>query len=237
MRQLLEELRIRATCFPRLLWYRLLGVRVSLGAVVRGGCEISGKVVVGKGVKIGKDVRIKGSVAVGDGCIVEHSVQLLGNVAIGRNTVVGSCSVLSTGPLGRLTIGNDVHVNCFSILGATERIEIEDHCIFAPYVQITDAEHGFEDPAGLIKHERISAEPVVIHENAWLGSGVVVLKGVDIGAGAVIGAKSLVTRSIPPLSVAYGVPAKVARFRGGGAVPVADEPGFPEEMKSTCQRR
>ena len=112
-----------------------------------------------------------------------------------------------------MKIGNDVQVNSFSVLGASDRVEIRDHCIFAAFVQITDAFHGFEDSDVLIKHAPFITSPVTIEKNVWLGSGVAVLKGVTIGEGSVIGAKALVTESIPPLSIAYGIPAKVMRKR------------------------
>jgi acetyltransferase-like isoleucine patch superfamily enzyme len=117
-------------------------------------------------------------------------------------------------PNGHLKIGNDVLVNNFSVLGSSERVEIMDHCIFAAYVQITDAAHGFEDPTLMIKHAPFTTAPVTIEENVWLGSAVLIAKGVTVGKGSVIGAKSLVNTCIPPLSIAYGTPAKVVKVRG-----------------------
>jgi acetyltransferase-like isoleucine patch superfamily enzyme len=50
-----------------------------------------------------------------------------------------------------------------------------------------------------------------IEDNVWLGAGVVVTGGVTIGERAVVGANSVVTRDIPPRTIAAGVPAKVIR--------------------------
>ena len=60
----------------------------------------------------------------------------------------------------------------------------------------------------------IAHAPVVIGDKAWVGFNVSILKGVTIGEGAVIGACSVVTRDIPPYSVAVGNPAKVVRSLG-----------------------
>ena len=53
--------------------------------------------------------------------------------------------------------------------------------------------------------------PVKIGKNVWLGEGVIVMPGVTIGDGAVIGAHSVVNKSIPPACVAVGSPAKVIK--------------------------
>jgi galactoside O-acetyltransferase len=55
------------------------------------------------------------------------------------------------------------------------------------------------------------SEPIVIEDKVWIGSNVVVLPGVTIGYGAVIGAGSVVTRDIPPMTVAVGTPCRVVR--------------------------
>lgn len=54
---------------------------------------------------------------------------------------------------------------------------------------------------------------VIVEEDAWIGSNVTLLAGVTIGRGATIGAGSIVSRSVPPYSIAAGVPCKVIKFR------------------------
>ena len=56
-------------------------------------------------------------------------------------------------------------------------------------------------------------KPTIIGNDVWLGHGVYVKNGVKIGDGCVVGSRSVVTKDIPPYSVAYGTPAKVARLR------------------------
>jgi len=228
----LSKLVSRMSNFIRILYHRSNGIvipssvsvgenselegNVVIGPNVRIGryVQISGDVKIGEGSNIGHDVRIAGNTKIGRGSIIERDVHIVGNVDIGENTVVGDCTILSTMPKGYLKIGNDVLVNNFSVLGSCERVEIMDHCIFAAYVQITDAAHGFEDPTLVIKHAPFSTAPVTIEENVWLGSAVMIAKGVTVGEGSVIGAKSLVKKSIPPLSIAYGIPANVIKVRG-----------------------
>ncbi len=174
---------------------------------------IEGSVSVGDCCAIADGVIIGGEVRLGDRVQIEKHAQLTGNVQIGDDTLIGSFSILSTTRDGRLIIGKDVLVNSFSVIGSSARVEIGDHCIFAAYVQITDATHGIRDPGKLTKHADFETAPVRIEENVWLGSAAMVMMGVTIGRGAVIGAKALVTDDIPALSIAYGLPARVVRTR------------------------
>lgn len=151
---------------------------------------------------------------IGRGSYIQRNVEISGNVYIGEDTVIGSYSFLSTMPDGNLRIGNDVLINSFSVIGGSESVDIGDHCIFAAYAHITDASHSFDDPDIMIKHARFLAKPVKINKNVWLGSSVMIMKGVTIGDGCVIGAKSLVNHDIPPNSIAVGIPAKIVRKRG-----------------------
>jgi acetyltransferase-like isoleucine patch superfamily enzyme len=57
----------------------------------------------------------------------------------------------------------------------------------------------------------VNLPPIVIEDYAWLGCNVLILGGVTVGTGSVVGAGSVVTKSIPPHSFAVGIPAKVIR--------------------------
>jgi acetyltransferase-like isoleucine patch superfamily enzyme len=57
----------------------------------------------------------------------------------------------------------------------------------------------------------ITAQGIVIEDNCWIGAGAIVLDGVTIGRGACVGAGSVVTKSVPPHSLAVGSPARVIR--------------------------
>ena len=55
--------------------------------------------------------------------------------------------------------------------------------------------------------------PVLIEDDVWCGSNVVILKGVTIGHGSIVAAGAVVTKSFPPYSIIGGVPAKLIRMR------------------------
>jgi acetyltransferase-like isoleucine patch superfamily enzyme len=71
----------------------------------------------------------------------------------------------------------------------------------------------YTDPDKYIKDQGITAEGITIEDDVWLASNVVVVDGVTIGKGSVVGAGAVVNKSLPPYSVAVGVPAKVVKDR------------------------
>jgi len=181
------------------------------------GVRINGNVKFGRDVELGDAVTIEGDVVVGDGAAIEPGVLIRGSVVLGEGAQIGRHTYIGTGPSGHLSIGTHVHIGWFGMLGAMQRLTIGDHCIFAPYVQITDAEHGLDHPDH-VKYAPIDSAPVSIGEGVWLGSHTVVLKGARIGARGAIGAHSLVRGEIPDNAVAFGIPAKVHRMRSDRAV-------------------
>lgn len=50
--------------------------------------------------------------------------------------------------------------------------------------------------------------PIIIEDDAWLGTGSIIMPNIKIGQGAVVGAHSLVTKDVPPFTVVVGIPAK-----------------------------
>ena len=123
--------------------------------------------------------------------------------------------IITGGPQkrGKVTIRANTYVNRYTIFDGHELIEIGRRCMIGPHCYITDGDHS-KAPGMPVQAQAMQKAPVVLEDEVWLGSHVVILPGVRIGQGAVIGAGSIVTRSIPPNAIAYGVPARVIRMRG-----------------------
>lgn len=98
---------------------------------------------------------------------------------------------------------------------AINRVEIEKNSIFAPSVMITDHNHEFEDITVPIREQGgTKGGTVRIEEGCWVGFGAAIVCSqgeLVIGKNSVIGASSLVTRSVPPYSVVTGNPARVVK--------------------------
>lgn len=116
---------------------------------------------------------------------------------------------LGTGEQGTLEIGDGTFINYGTSISALRSVRIGPHCNIGTYVIIMDNDFHRLEPER--RDERPESKPIVIEENVWLGARVIVLGGVTVGAGSVIGAGSVVTRDIPPRSLAVGTPAKVIR--------------------------
>lgn len=78
---------------------------------------------------------------------------------------------------------------------------------------IIGANHRFSDVTKLIKEQGVETKGIIIESDVWIGANCCVLDGVTIGRGSVIGAGSIVTKSIPPMSVAVGNPCRVIKQR------------------------
>ena len=115
-----------------------------------------------------------------------------------------------------VTIGDDVGIGRGTMIDASDGgiIEIGSGIGIGPYCVLRAADHGFDDPNVPFRLQRHVPGRIVIEDDVWLGSHVVVTRNVRIGRGAVIGAHSVVTKDVPPYAVAAGVPARVMSARG-----------------------
>ena len=119
-----------------------------------------------------------------------------------------------------LEIGDHVFIGRGVEFDLTQRISIGNHALIAPRCFITDHTHGVSATAR-IDEQQCLAGPVVIGNDVWLGAGTVVLPGVTIGDGAVVGANSVVTKDVAPMTIVAGAPARTLRKRG---LPAKEDP-------------
>jgi maltose O-acetyltransferase len=112
-----------------------------------------------------------------------------------------------------LTLKDDVNVSLDVVIHTSGGVEIGERVLIGYRSAIYSANHLVPGGQRRIFGAGSVERPVVIENDVWLGANVIVLPGVRIGEGAVIGAGSVVTRSIPRMTVAAGNPARVIRQR------------------------
>lgn len=113
----------------------------------------------------------------------------------------------------KIIIGNNVNIGNFACITAINRVEISDGCLFSEYVYISDHSHGYDaaDNTSPTIQPLQSKGAVIIGENTFIGMRVSVLPGVTIGRNCVVGAHSVVTKSIPDYSMVAGAPAVIVK--------------------------
>jgi len=123
---------------------------------------------------------------------------------MGRGNLI-NCKELSVGDF--VYIGNNCHLS-------VDSLKIRDYTMLASQVSIVGGDHRF-DIAGVPTRNtgRAERKGVIINKDCWLGHGVTVLDGVEIGEGAIIATGAIVTRSVEPYTIYAGVPAKKLRDR------------------------
>jgi acetyltransferase-like isoleucine patch superfamily enzyme len=114
---------------------------------------------------------------------------------------------------GYIEIGSATYIGPYTCLAGPGPIVIGKNCLIGSHSGIYGNNHNFGDRQQPIAEQGITCKGIAIEDDCWLGSGVRVLDGVTIGKGSVIGAGAVVTKDIPPYSVAVGVPAKVISQR------------------------
>lgn len=135
-----------------------------------------------------------------------------GRLQVGAQTLFEPGVWITVGDEGRIVIGEGCFLNLGVMVAAQGLVEIGDHCMFANGCFVTDANHRFSDLTMPITWQGFDSKgPTRIGDNVWCGANVVITSGVTVGERCVIGANSVVTKDLPPYSIAAGSPARVLR--------------------------
>ncbi|MBD2778368.1 acyltransferase [Iningainema tapete] len=181
----------------RQLLYRLIFARMGRGVNILAGVEILGasSIELGDSVKILRNAYLE--------IRSPNSQILIGN----RTCIDRGVDIRTAGSDCLIKIGDNSYLGPYVCMAGPGNIKIGNDCLIASHTGIYANNH---------REHGLSREGIEIQDNCWIGSGVRILDGVTIGKGSVIGAGSVVTKNIPPYSIAVGVPAKVIKASKGG---------------------
>ncbi|NLF24055.1 MAG: acyltransferase [Deltaproteobacteria bacterium] len=153
----------------------------------------------------------------GDNCVLDaRSPEIEKVIQLGEDVML-SHGVMLSAIGGEISIGNKVGLGAYTVVRSTKDnpVTIGDYAVVGP--------HCFISGGGNYKLDRLDI-PISqqgmevmggcrIEEGVWIGAHATILGGVTIGRNSVIGAGAVVTKTIPPLSIAMGVPARVVKSR------------------------
>lgn len=179
-------------------------------------------------IENGVRIRFANNVRLARGVYLDEGVYLHAlphGIEIGENTYVMHHAELHVYnfrdlPNAGITIGKNCLISEFTVLRGQGGITIGNNVYTSPFVQIVAVNHVYDDPNRPIIEQGITAQGIVIEDDAWIGSSAIVLDGVRVGKGAVVAAGAVVSKEVPPHTVVAGVPAKVIKeINGTKSVP------------------
>lgn len=187
-----------------LLRHRLRLGSLGRGCVIEPGVSLQypGRIHLGDDVRIGRHATLRANTDADPGIRLGDGVSVQDGVVLNANR-------------GRVVLGARSWLGPFCLVYGNGGVSIGADVLIAGHSSINSVSHRAERCDVPINDQGILSAPVVIEDDVWIGLNAVVLQGVTIGRGSIVGAGAVVTRDIPPWSVAVGVPARVVRRREG----------------------
>jgi len=177
---------------------------------------------VGKGVIFGRNITVRHpkKITIGDNTVIDDNVVLDAKgeknegIQIGEKVYIGRNTILSCKE-GSIYLEDfcNISANCM-ILSETE-VRLGKFCFLAGQCYlVAGGNHSFKDTSVPIMFQpSYSKGGITVREDVWLGAGVIVLDGANVGKGTVVGAGAVVTESLPEYCIAVGSPAQKVKDR------------------------
>jgi acetyltransferase-like isoleucine patch superfamily enzyme len=225
-----QDVMVGSRSLARLLFYEfcmlLTPLPGALGLILRklfwprlfGSCGPG--VQFGPGVALRHPTRIHlgARVVLSEGCIVDARNEAVEQAIVLGDDIILAPYVLLQCKSAMIRIGSRCGFGPQTIVLATSGndVEIGTDVAIAPRCVIGGGDYRTDRLDQPIAQQGIKpGRSIVVEDNIWLGTGVVVLSGVRIGCGSIVGAGAVVTRDVPRFTVCAGVPARPIRRRDG----------------------
>ena len=159
-------------------------------------------------------------ILLGNGSLIKHPFETYGSeyIILGNNVSIQPYSKLCcfNSYAGKehqpsIRIGNNVFCNRFLTILSAGNLTIGNDTYFGSHVLISNENHGIDPSAGCYGLQELTVSDVHIGNNCWIGDHSIILPGVSIGDYAIVGAGSVVTKSLPSYTISVGNPAKIIK--------------------------
>lgn len=172
-----------------------------------------------KGVQCGANTRLARGVDFNLGRGFEQSLRPAassGKIALGESCWIEQGAVLWAFD-GSIELGPSVFIGPHAVIYGHGGVTIGERTLVSMHCCIVSSNHGVPAAGVPIRDQPDLLLPAKIGRDCWLGAGAIVLGGVTLGEGCVVGAGSVVTKDLPPNSIAVGTPARVIGQRPSSA--------------------
>lgn len=128
--------------------------------------------------------------------------------AIGKDSTIEDFATVNNG-VGDVVIGDRTRIGLGCVLIGP--VHVGNDIMFAQNIVVSGLNHGYKDIHTPPSLQEVETKLIIIEDDVWIGANAVITAGVTIGKHSVIAAGSIVTKSVPPFSVAGGNPARILR--------------------------
>ncbi len=175
---------------------------------------------ISRGVIFGRSITIRhpNKISIGSGVIIDENCLLdakgasNNGITIGDDAYIGRNSILSC-KNGDIILNSNVNIGFNCELYSANILEVGENTLIAAYCYIVGGGHTFEEIDVPIRDQKKHAYGIKIGKNAWLGAKSIIMDNCNIGDSSIIGAGAVVAKSVPPFTIAAGIPAKVIKER------------------------
>lgn len=153
------------------------------------------KIMNSQNIKVGKNVKFESFSEIQG--LANEVVKFGNNVTIGRNVQIRPSSYYGVGHIGNgVEIGDNSSIGPSGFIGCAGKVKIGNKVMIGPNVTMIAENHVFNEHGVSIKDQGVVQKGIQIDDNVWIGANVTILDGVHVSSGVVIGANTLVTKSI-----------------------------------------
>ena len=148
----------------------------------------------------------------GSRIVIEDGVSIISDPKTNPSGILHPCTLVTQSEEAQIIIGKDSGMSGATIC-CKKKIFIGEYVGLGANVSVFDHDFHAINPyyRKFANNEHTACKEVIIDDYAWIGANSIILKGVHIGRGAVVGAGSVVTKDIPPLTIYAGNPARFVK--------------------------